>query len=426
MKRTIIYIITAILAVACSKPEHPETPADGGVLRDVRYSLTRAGLPTPAEKTTYTFVSYNRNSDGTYGPNTTTSDASSNAAYKQQPIGYYAYLSDAEYYGILQPCEVDDAYGTKEGVPYGFVKREPQEGQALYDGNFRTVCLHPAMPVERIVATGSDRVRFERTEALYASEPFDMRVDGYEIFELDLEADPDTNPTNDPDLRKNRPLIEVRSKILVDFVQGSDYEFTLDNVRLTNPGAWGWYQPLLQVTNVSYMDSADPDDIYETDINETAGNEIALNVSSDDGDASVELYDYTDPDNTVKGDVLYSTTSRTLGESDGCGFFFFSNDYTKGNLLEPGIAFDLLMNGEGFAITVPLTMHMQRGYAYRFRLTVESLVIRATFQVVDWETGQAITDPDLGGGQEQILGIWTPEGWTDTYNSGGDIGTPNP
>lgn len=380
--------LAAAALTACEKAAH--TPEPEGEPRQVEYGMTRAGGTVPADGTAYTFVSYNRNSDGTYGPNTSVG----NASYPQKPVGRYAYLADPQYKGILQPCEVDDAVGTATGIPYSYNGRAPQKGQSLYDGDFRTVCLWPALPVVSAPG-GSHRVLFNRADEFYASEPFDMRVDGYEIFELDL------------DDNGNRPLAEVRSKIVVDFVQGTASPFTIRDLRLMNPGVWGWYQPLLRHTDISY-DAGDAENIYERGVNETPGNEI---------DASAMI---TATGLTGKGKTVYTT-----GDGVDDGFFFFSCDYQLDVLPQPGLAFLLDMNGSSFKITVPTNITMQRGQAYRFRLTVESVVIRATFEVVDWDTGEPVTDPDLGGSQEQILGTWTPDGWIP-HASGGDIGTPNP
>lgn len=398
-----IYTIAILLAssffTACQKGQH-DGGTDGreqkGEVRPADYRFTRAGGAVP-DGTAYTFVSYNKNKDNdTYGPNVTTLDG-------QFPVGQYAYLSNPVYKGILQPCEVDDGNGTNTGIPYHFTARNPQRGQALFDGDFKTVCVYPAMPLTG-VSGGKDRVLFARGQECYASDPFQMRVDGYEIFDLDGAG--------------AHSLTELRSKVIVDFVQGSANPFTLKDAKLVNPGKWGWYHPLHQMTSVSY-DIDDPANIYDRISNPTEGDEEALGFSNNYPGTPGDLYE---TGLTGEGAVLYTT-----GYDEKDGFYFFSHDYQLSSLPQPGLAFSIDMAGGSFKIVVPLNITMERGYCYRFKLTVESVAIRVSFQVADWETGTIIND-QIGGGKPEILGVWTVGGWVpgSPGGSGSDIGTPNP
>lgn len=396
---------------ACHKGGNDPVPAVDPVLYDVSYGLTRAGADAPADGTAYTFVSYAKSGD-TYNVNP-------NWGSNQRPVGHYAYLADEiDYHGILQPCVVtnDGVTNTTTGIPtpiapYEFEKRDNDSkwGQGLLNNDYRTVCIYPAKPLVPN-GYGSYRVLLSRDEVLMASDPFDMQVQGYQIFELGEE---DTDGCN------KLPIHDVRSKVLLDIVQGTNNTFTITDPVLENAGVWGWYHPLLQITSISYDDSTThtpPDglskgsgmyNVYDKTENPTAGSNVQLVISEDDPSAGTsDLYLNTSAQ--VKDGVVYTT-----GSGDDDGLFFFANDYPSDNFLQPGISFTLDMGGSQFPITIPLSIKMERNVCYYFRLTVESVVISVTFQKTGWIS--AGNDDTIGYPAPEILGTWELTGWVPGY-----------
>lgn len=426
----------------------PEPPAGEPV--EIVYSLTRAvGEPIPeppAEGTAYTFVSYNRNSnDGTYGPN----PLEGVNAGLQRSYGYYAWLSDPDYKGILQPCNLADlANDRTQANPAN--PRNSANGQGLYDGWFQTVCLHPAIGLEDN-GYGAKSVLFTRNDYRLASDPFEMNVRGYEVFPL-------PEPYDEVDGYSSAvPIRDIRSKVFFDVIQGTPYPFTITEPTIVNGGFWGWYHPLAQTTLVSYdkgdaYDTTRPyhDDAATTDNdganglpktgrynifdrvrNPTVGSSEALNTSTDMSglnDPAAQALPNTfygpatfSPSADGEGEVIY-TTGRRAGD----GIFLFANNYTSNDFLQPSLTFKVVMNGEPFDILIPLAVEMEANHAYLFRLTVESSVIRVSWRVVAWN-GHDYSDNDVGGDPDRILGVWTqPEGWTPHDEPSEDIGTPEP
>lgn len=397
MKKILFYTtILIISAVACTKDpvEEEITP------NQIEYLVTRGITPldAPSNDYTYTIVSYNRNSDNTtYGPNVSTESHYLSALYDQIPVGYYAYYADAKYKGVLQPADIDGDY------PHQAFSRDAKKGQGLYDGFFRTYYLHPAVPFTYSEDLRNNRVSFARRNPLYSSEHFDMQVNGYEIFDVDLTVG------------NSSALTEVRSKVLLEFVQGTGQSFTITDVRLINAGEYGWYHPLLQNTKVSY-DLSNEGNIYDRIENQTAGNSVSIPILA------------TYP-TTPTGDCLYTTGSSGIGATvyntysgTNDGLFFFSNDYQQDALLQPGITFKLSVGGStAFDVTIPLNLTMLRNYVYRFKLTVESTSINVSFKEIIWNSVPIIDD--IGGIESKIYGVWRADGWTYDHSWTGNIGS---
>lgn len=400
MNRLTILGICAVLAFAaagCSDDGQKQVPAIHE-LNEIGYG-TRAGGTPPADGTSYTFISYNEDPEnGGFYPYTLTSEDENAATYHQKPVGYYAYMSDAQYKGILQPALLDDRVGTATSIPYGIISRKALNGQALYNGTFRTVCLQPGIG---IVRNGDfERGLFSLDQEAYATEPFDIKVDGYEIFELDVEGE---GP---------RQLIDLRSKVVMDFVQGGSETFTISAPVQINAGVWGWYHPLLQDNMISY-DAADPGNIYDFRTNPTAGNERALTMSNNYGSVAGDIYS---TGATGVNSVVYTT-----GKAFSDGVFFFPNNYLESKVLQPSIAFTLHRNGSSYDVVIPLNIEMKRGVCYNFRLIFTSASVKVTFRVAPWQLGQDENE-DIGS-ESQILGIWTVRGWLPGNTSGSeDIG----
>lgn len=399
MLRKVIYFTLIAALYSCGKDE-PDSPAAQDPAA-VDYLFTRADTSPPAEGTAYTFISYNRNGDGSFGPNP---DGSGN----QKPVGHYAYMGNPAYKGILQPCTVDAGGAFVSGPT-------PANGQALYDGLFRTVCVHPAITLTAYTDPSGDTyrlIRFRRGDEVYISEPFDMNIDGYTLVAL-----PEKNDG------EGLPLHDIRSKVVFDIVRGNTTtNFAVNGFTLENAGAWGWYCPATQKTRIGYID-AEPDNIYDKDYNPTPGNSAALAVSPDGRLPSEGGYDlYYDASATAVGGIVYTT-----GYGADNGFFFFSNDYVTDTYLTPRLAIDMSFDGDSYqTMRIPLGIGMVGGMRYRFRLTVYSSSIRATFRVIPW-AGDDDPGGTIGGPAEEIpLGTWTVDGWQPgnggrTEGIGGDI-----
>lgn len=388
-------IFLALIAAACSCYKNHETAETAREPSGVEYSFTRA--VAPADRTTYTFASYKADKNGDYGPNPDMTGG-------QKPVGNYAYLDDPVYKGIFQPCIV--------GAGHKFVSVHAQSGQALLDGTFRTVCIHPAVGFTSHSSAELMAVRFERGDEVHISEPFDMKISGYTLVPLPSASS-----------EEGLPLRDLRSKVVFDIVKGNARtNFTISDFSLENAGEWGWYMPMSRETKIAYI-ASEPENIYDKDNNPTQGNIEPLTVSQSDpaaGDGDL----YHNAAATGVNDVVYTT-----GNGAANGFFFFSNDYTTDTCLTPRLAMNISFDGGATSqvMRIPFSIKMKGGTRYRFKLTVLSVAIRVTFTVVEWDGADDAGNP-IGGGVDEIhLGTWTVEGWQP--GNGGStegIGGTNP
>jgi hypothetical protein len=442
---TVLFALPAALWLAgCAKENGGAAVPPVGDPVEIAYSLTRAaGEPIPAppaDGTAYTFVSYNRNADASYGPNPQVDSPDD-----QRPYGYYAWLSDPAYKGILQPCDPADLVNdrTKANTT---TPRNPANGQGLYNGQYMTVCLHPAVDLQGN-GNGSMCLLLTRDDYRLASDPFPMNVQGYEVFPL-------PEPYNEVDGHSSAvPIRDVRSKVFFDVIQGNPNAFTVTEPTIVNGGYWGWYHPLAQTTVISYdkgdgydatlpyhsETTADNDgtngqtktgryNIYDRDRNPTPGSSEGLDMTTD-------MSGLNDPAvqglaNTFYGPATFAIPADgegeviyTTGRKAGDGIFLFANDYSSNEFLQPSLTFKIDMGGSRFNIVIPLAIKMEANHAYLFRLTVESVVIRVSWQVVPWNGHDH--SGGIGEDADNILGTWTPEGWTP-YDHTEDIGTPEP
>lgn len=357
MRKTIILLLLPVALSACRK----DIPETGTASVSPDYRITRSGDAPPAEKTTYTLVSYR---DGA----STDPDFASN----QKPEGSYAYLSDATA-GILVPCDVQSEH------PYGFVSRNPDKGQRLNAGNFHTAVISPAYPLRTSLTFGSMRVCFQRSDKIYTSEPFAMNLSGYQVFSF-------------PD---NLEMKDIRAKISFDIWQGGTTTFTIENPRFRNAGNYGWYHPLLRVTDIT---------------NTSESNSAAL-ISSEE---SCEL------DSTGNN----GTDVRTHSMKD---IYVFAADYSSDYTSALVLAFDLKMQGYTFPIAIPIAIKMEQSTRYLFKLTVKSTAVAVSYYILDWEEGYDDGDEyqHLGKPALEIpLGTWSAGEWQEGGGSDGtdDIG----
>lgn len=440
MKRAILY--TFALAALCGCVEEPAgtqivEPTDE--LTPITYGVTRAkgenAPPPPPEDQVFTFISYPLSS-GTAGIVTNYYPNAAMGYNKHQ--GYYTYLPDEDVWGgVMQPCSIE-APNTR----WSSTERDPQQGQALANRQYMSVCLHPAVELFNNGA-GSERMLFTRRDVRYASAPFAINVQGYQVFALPEPYDDGTT----------LPLRDLRSKVWFEVIQGTDREFRITEPKLINAGFWGWYHPLLETTQISYergsrydsgsnefhdetldqpgddssvttpktgryriYDKADP--VFQSETSEEALT-IVPDAAPNDGSGLPDTF--YGPATYGKGNTIYET-----GRNFEQGIFFFANNYrTSTDYLQPGIYFELEM-GEGdevsnFKINIPFDIDMEPNHAYLFRLTVESAAIRVHFRPAPWE-GVHANGGDIGGDDTPwtLLGTWESAGWIDEEMNNGD------
>lgn len=451
MKRNILFAIAILALWGCSKEALAPVETPTGDLYPINYSVTRSigeNAPAPPEEgTAYTFVSYRYNSGDitnplNYGPNY--------EYYSNRSLGYYTYLQDENTWkGILQPCNIEEP-NTRWKVQEREVTPDPTNpgvnGQALLNGDYMSVCLHPATDLFNNGA-GSFRLLFTRTDERYASDPFHINVQGYEVFSL-------PEPYNDG--KNTIPLRDIRSKVWFDIIQGTNHKFRIIEPQLINAGYWGWYHPLLRNTQISYEagtqyettdefhyddltgpgdDSAatipktgrysiyDKDDPYYQNATSVEMLDIESGAAPTDGNGAPDtIYGPVEFGNPADGNgqVIYTT-----GRGSEQGIFFFANDYrSTDKYLQPGIFFKLQL-GDGldmsqYNINIPFDIDMKPNHAYLFRLTVESAAIRVHFRTMPWE-GSHNNGGNIGDNDDWItLGMWTVAGWVDHDMNNGD------
>ncbi len=466
MKRNILYTLLFSALCGCVEEIPPQPPVPGdGELVPIVYGVTRAlgeDAPTPPLPTeVFTFISYRSITGNTmditqYYPNApyttgTGADGINSGTNKHQ--GFYTYLpQEGTWKGIMQPCSIVPTPEAPDNSRWYSETRDPQSGQALMNAYYMSVCLRPGVELFNNGA-GSERLLMTRNDVRYASRPFRINVQGYEVFPL---------PEPYEEGSKHTLLLQdLRSKVWFEIIQGTERTFTIpEPPKLMNAGYWGWYHPLLETTQISYEkgtrydDSNDPLDVYE---NTYEFHDEVLDQPDDDLAATPPLrstgrysiYDKTDPrfqnafseeeldidsgpaptDGTGAPQTFYGPAAAgegnviyTTGYSFEQGIFFFSNRYrTSDEYLQPGIYFELSMGGEGFKINIPFDIDMEPNHAYLFRLTVESSVIRVHYRTVDWE-GVQNNGGGLGGDQDDwtVLGTWSPAGWVPHTMNGGD------
>ncbi len=439
MNRTILY--TFLLSALCScteKAPAPQVDTPDNEPVPIVYGVTRAlgenAPPPPPADEVFTFISYRLIS----GVATEITNYYPNAPYDlNKHQGFYTYLPDGgQWKGIMQPCSI-----LEPNTRWSSTERAPQQGQALVNGNYMSVCLRPGVELVDNGA-GSQRMLITRNDERYASAPFNINVQGYQVFAL-------PEPYDDGN---TLPLHDLRSKVWFDIIRGTDRPFSIVNPRLINAGFWGWYHPLLQTTLISYEAgshyltttefhyddlSAPGDDsaaatpktgrysIYDRDDpfyqNATSIENLTVNSGAAPTDGTGTPDTFYGPVAALDGEAVYTT-----GHGFEQGIFFFANNYrTSDRFLQPGIYFELEM-GEGdnrssFKINIPFDIDMKPNHAYLFRLTVESSVIRVHYRTAPWE-GSVGNGGEVGGDYYDwvYLGLWSAEGWQNHNMNGGD------
>lgn len=401
MKKSIIYITAIFAGAFMTGCEHSEDigTKDVGILQTMDYAFPfSGGNAEPVNGATFTFVSYHAHEDGT-------TSLIPDSDKDQQPIGRYAWLSDGKYKNILQPCDLNN--------DYTYAGRNPQNGQALLNGDYMTVCLHPAVPVEGN-GRGAHCVPFKRDDVVMASEPFGMSVKGYEVFSLPVKFS----------------VTEIRSKILLEFEQGGDNEITIENVSLMNPGYYGWYHPLTGSTDISYNES-NPKDIYDYENRDQLDNTfVSMDVSDNPGDYDPNsandksgAFDIYETGETGKGAIVYTT-----GKKNADGLFLFANDYESDYFPQIGLTFDFYSGSdpEVKQASIPLNINMKHGECYRFKLTFTSTEIKVSYSIRPWDGDGVDDDQTIGGNPPEIpFGSWSIKEW-DSGEGGGEIGIGKP
>lgn len=451
MKKYLVYITAMMALCGCTHEQDAPVVPPTDELSPIYYSVTRAAgenAPAPPEEgTAYTFVSYRYNSGSltdplNYGPNYQYANS--------RTLGYYTYMHDETIWkGIMQPCNIE-LPNTRWKTQGREVSPDPNNpdvnGQALANGNYMSACLHPAVDLFNN-GSGSFRILFTRTDERYASDPFPINVQGYEVFPL-------PEPYNDD--KHTIPIRDIRSKVWFEIIQGTNHNFRIVDPQLINAGYWGWYHPLLGNTQISYEagtkyettgefhddnlsgpgdDSSattpktgrysiyDKDDPYYQNATSVEALDVDPGAAPKDGNGTPDtIYgpeEFTNPADG-KGKVIYTT-----GHGSEQGIFFFANDYrSTDKYLQPGIYFKLQM-GEGndtgeFKINIPFDIDMKPNHAYLFRLTVESSVIRVHFRTMPWE-GSHNNGGDIGHNDDWMtLGLWTVDGWEEHDMNNGD------
>lgn len=363
MKRAIILSIILLPAIIYSCKKDPAPPVEQTPVA-MDYVITRGDADLPDEGTTYTIISY-RNGATTEPDNT-------GPNLLQQPVGKYAFQNDAAQ-GILIPCDVADTY------PYNFNGRNPNQGQKLLAGSFQTAIISPAYPMIFHQGLGSTRICFPKdADEINASAPFPITVAGYQVFPIPAGLE----------------MKDIRAKIKFDVYQGATTEYEIEDGELRNAGSYGWYHPLLQVTDITNSPSP----------------------LSPTGLASVDTCAIKPTGNKGTDVKTHSTVEK----------FVFATDYGDGYTAALTLAFDLDMQNHSFPVTIPLTINMKKSTLYHFDLVVKSTAVRVTYTVRPWDTGyddeeyQPIGTPPT----KILLGEWSINNkeWIDGGGGDDEIG----
>ena len=374
MKKILFFAVAlfSTLTIVSCRQDEPEVTLPSDEPIEVQYSFSDS-RSAPADGTTFGFISYTHNT--TTGITVQDPLPSSGTFY-----GSYAYFAALP--GIMTPCDVD--------ASFDFTARNPAKGQALIAGDYKTFCVSPAIPVTPY--KGSQRFRYTRNQELDAAKvPIDMEVTGYNVFDI---------PTLSGGTLE---LSDVRAKISIEIIKGGTSDFTINNPSLENAGTFGWYHPLLQISDISY--NTDP-----SYIDTPLENSEPLSIS-------------TFP--TTTGDLVYNPDGLGLPFTGtdpvvyrAENMFVFANKYVTGYAPVPiRLDFQLVMSGSPFNMQIPLGVDMESSTHYKFKIVVKSTIVILYYSVVDWETGYDNID-EIGGAGETLIASWNLSAWVDGYPGG--------
>jgi hypothetical protein len=365
----VLLLLSAALLPSCSESSLPEAGNERtGALTPIIYPnillvLSDGSYTPPADKATFTFVSYMYNDlTGDYE-----TEPRMSSAY---PVGSYAYrtagggIAGSE--GIMEPCAVD-------ATDYSYVSRDPSKGQGLLAGAYRTFIIHPAAPLKLIADMDSYRVKIKRdaTPVISASDTFiSFKVTGYNTFPIPQDA--------------RLKLKDVRSRISIQIIQRGT-TFTIEDPKLLNAGYTGWYHPSEQTTDIGYdSNPANEEDVTPAGEPPYSAENLSTILAS--------------TGQTGEDEVVYKTPDA--------GIYVFAADYSSPSVAELQLAFTLSMSDNDFPITIPFAIPMKAATHYHFTLSVESEIIKVGFEVVQW--GEKVDESyDLGGSHGPFtMGEW--------------------